>query len=573
VQKRGQVRVVFQRVGQFIARVVAGELRGGKVAHGSWRARRFIEGHPGEQVPVAIALDGRQVGDVLLDVLRVVGFPLGLFAFQAVRADQPQVRRLVSHALDVSLHVRRGGQIKHVGERERSMAAKDASAGSRVSRSSVVVSSEASHRVSLPTWVTTDSPSRNSSPLGRLSRAGSNSKITVFIGVLALDAWYPSLRYDGLTRQAAFSASTKPPTLRRLPMTVLLNNAAARRWARYGLVLVAAAALINMAMGAPRRADRSRPARGGAVTAIPRPVPPTARSLFIVAPERFHDVLTPFVEHKKQRFSTRLVSLEQVLRTMTGADDPEKLKRYLYQAWRQSGLGYALLVGDVDVLPVRYMVLDRITPAAFDYAFYPSDLYYSDLARPDGAFDDWNARKNGFHAGYFGEVRGEKNKTDGLNFDDIDYRPDIAVGRWPVSTPEEAQIVAEKTMRYERDLFAGTKPGRNRGALFHVGGWVDARGLADDLAARLASARWRVEKRLYKDDRRDPQTPPPDEGATVRPVERRGRPRRPHRARIGPHLGRLFRPGAPRSGSQRRPASRDDLRGMLHGAPGDPAAL
>ena len=67
-----------------------------------------------------------------------------------------------------------------------------------------------------------------------------------------------------------------------------------------------------------------------------------------------------------------------------------------------------LLVGDVDVMPVRFMVLDRVTPAAFDYAFYPSDLYYADLAKADGSFEDWNARKEG-HAGYFGEVRREQN--------------------------------------------------------------------------------------------------------------------------------------------------------------------
>ena len=101
-----------------------------------------------------------------------------------------------------------------------------------------------------------------------------------------------------------------------------------------------------------------------------------------------------------------------------------------------------LLVGDVDVLPVRYMVLDRITPAAFDYAFYPSDLYYADLAKKDGSFEDWNARQDAFHAGYFGEVRGEKNKRDGINYDQIDYLPEVAVGRWPVSTPDEARLVA-----------------------------------------------------------------------------------------------------------------------------------
>jgi len=67
-----------------------------------------------------------------------------------------------------------------------------------------------------------------------------------------------------------------------------------------------------------------------------------------------------------------------------------------------------LLVGDATVLPVRYMVLDRVAPAAFDTAFYPSDLYYADVARNDGSFEDWNGRKDGFHAQYFGEIHGEK---------------------------------------------------------------------------------------------------------------------------------------------------------------------
>ena len=86
------------------------------------------------------------------------------------------------------------------------------------------------------------------------------------------------------------------------------------------------------------------------------------------------------------------------------------------------------------------MVLDRNTPAAFNYAFYPSDLYYADLAKRDGSFEDWNARKKGFHAGYFGEVRGEHFKKDPINYDEIDYRPEIAVGRWPVSTANEIQL-------------------------------------------------------------------------------------------------------------------------------------
>src|SRR5271170_3308497 len=166
-----------------------------------------------------------------------------------------------------------------------------------------------------------------------------------------------------------------------------------------------------------------------------RPGGSATTRLLVIAPESFKDALQPFIAHKGKLLPTEFRSLEAILRENRGADDPEKLKRFLYDEWRGRGLGYALLVGDVDVMPVRYMVLDRVTPAAFDYAFYPSDLYYSDLAKQDGSFDDWNAQKDGFHARYIGEVRGEKNKNDPINFDQVDYRPDVAVGRWPVSTP------------------------------------------------------------------------------------------------------------------------------------------
>ena len=72
------------------------------------------------------------------------------------------------------------------------------------------------------------------------------------------------------------------------------------------------------------------------------------------------------------------MALEEVLALTEGGDDPERLKRYLFHAWKRDGIGYALLVGDVDMLPVRYMTLDRCTREAFDVAFYPADLYYAD---------------------------------------------------------------------------------------------------------------------------------------------------------------------------------------------------
>jgi hypothetical protein len=233
----------------------------------------------------------------------------------------------------------------------------------------------------------------------------------------------------------------------------------------------------------------------------------TTKGLLIVAPQRFEALLLSYVRHKQKQLPTRIESLERILKDTTGVDDPERLKRFLFHQWKESNIGYVLLVGDADILPVRYMVLDRVTAAAFDYAFYPSDLYYSDIARADGSFDDWNARKEDFHSGYFGEVRGEKNKKDPINFDQIDYRPDIAVGRWPVSTADEVRLIAEKTMRYENGL--PNRDDAQRAAFIGVGGWVDTRPLLDRLAASLPVG-WSAEKRYYADAERNDKTLPPD---------------------------------------------------------------
>ena len=247
----------------------------------------------------------------------------------------------------------------------------------------------------------------------------------------------------------------------------------------------------------------------GQTTGSPQPPGRSVRKLLIIAPGAFLPALQDFAAYKQKLLPTELLSLESILKATSGVDDPEKLKRFLHNEWSQHNLGYALLVGDVDVMPVRYMVLDRVTPAAYDYAFYPSDLYYSDLAKADGSFDDWNANKDGFHAGYFGEVRGEKNKQDPINFDHVDYLPDIAVGRWPVSTPEEVRLVAAKTMAYEQSVLANDSPHLHRAAFIATGGWVDSRSLLDSLAAKLTNT-WQIEKRFYSDAGDQARTAPPN---------------------------------------------------------------
>ncbi len=272
--------------------------------------------------------------------------------------------------------------------------------------------------------------------------------------------------------------------------------------------------------GAPSRVAAEEVATGDAAAR-----PAEAAALAVVVPRAFLPALEAYLAHRRADLPVETAVLEEVLQG-AGADDPERLKRWLHAAWQDRSVRYALLVGDAGVLPVRYMTLDRVHPPAFDTAFYPSDLYYADVARADGSFDDWNGNREGHHAGYFGEVHGEHHKDPPMNFDGIHYLPELAVGRWPVRTAEEAAIVAAKTIAFERALLSergeagDPAPGPGFGSagrrvVFAVGGgWVDARGRFDRLQAELGEG-WSAERLYYRDAGKESDLPLPVEAEIV----------------------------------------------------------
>ena len=219
-----------------------------------------------------------------------------------------------------------------------------------------------------------------------------------------------------------------------------------------------------------------------------------------VVPAAWKEEMAPWLELRRRDFQVELLVLEEELARGRGADAPERLKRRLWERWKAEGLDYVLLVGDADTLPVRFMVLDRRTEAAFDTAFYPSDLYYADLAEEDGSFEDWNDWSEGHHAGWFGEVRGETDKSGPIDRDGVHYLPEAAVGRWPVSNREELRAVLGKTLAWEER--------RPEATLFlaHAAGWVDARPRLDLLSAAWRTAGWEVETALYGRTEPDPET-------------------------------------------------------------------
>ncbi|MBM4112092.1 MAG: hypothetical protein FJ253_01770 [Phycisphaerae bacterium] len=274
-----------------------------------------------------------------------------------------------------------------------------------------------------------------------------------------------------------------------------------------GLAFVAGASALALSCAAP-------PAANAAVAPRQDQGP---RPHLVIAPERFREALAPYLAWRAgtpQNDGVVFASLESILGDAppSDRDSPERLKRFLFDRWRRGALGTCLLVGDGDTIPVRFMTLDRSDAAAANWAFYPSDLYYADLAEADGEFESWNGRRDDFHDRYFGEVHGESNKSGPINADACDLDPEIAVGRWPVSNADDAAAIVRKTIEWEQSTgarfgarggadagHAGGEPTATNGgsaapdtplggAIFAVGGWVDVRSRARAISTTLDRA-------------------------------------------------------------------------------------
>ncbi len=169
--------------------------------------------------------------------------------------------------------------------------------------------------------------------------------------------------------------------------------------------------------------------------------------LLILAHEDFCDALKPLKAHKDNTgLSTYIQSWQNINRGFgsQGRDEAERIKRALTFYEKYCHTSYVMLVGDSDLFPVRYTMTDRNTTVAFHRAFYATDLYYADLYKADGNFDNWDSNNDG----YFGELHGST-ITGTINFDKVNLIPDIAVGRVPASTVTEVSTYVNKVISYE----------------------------------------------------------------------------------------------------------------------------
>lgn len=128
----------------------------------------------------------------------------------------------------------------------------------------------------------------------------------------------------------------------------------------------------------------------------------------------------------------KIETVEDIYDKYTGASHQIKIKKCIYD-YKQQGLEYVLLGGDVDIVPAQGCY-GKVTNSeeAFEDFHIPTDLFYSLF---DGDFA-WNADGDSI----IGEIE------DNVSFLFDNY---VAISRLPVSTPQEVEIVVQKTINYE----------------------------------------------------------------------------------------------------------------------------
>ncbi|HUS99214.1 MAG TPA: C25 family cysteine peptidase [Candidatus Thermoplasmatota archaeon] len=185
--------------------------------------------------------------------------------------------------------------------------------------------------------------------------------------------------------------------------------------------------------------------------------------LIIICPLQFVLPLQRLAEHKNMiGVRTRIIPLAQIYRNYLGYDRPEQIKYFIKDAVESWGTHYVLLVGGLKShligkprdnintgtrdwhLPVRYTNLwDDDT--VYDPGFI-SDLYYADIYDGQGSFCNWNSFDDGVYGGW---THAEKSGPPNYPPDEIDFYPDIYLGRLPCRNIIEVHTIVKKIIAYE----------------------------------------------------------------------------------------------------------------------------
>jgi len=179
--------------------------------------------------------------------------------------------------------------------------------------------------------------------------------------------------------------------------------------------------------------------------------------MVVIGPRIFKNSIKPLIEHKNNHGvstffkSTESICKPQIFGGYKGRDDAEKVKYFIKNAIEDYGIKYVLFIGGMKgqffrwYVPVRYSHLDDLSWLQnFTELTYLTDLYFADIYKEGGEFDDWDSNGNGIFAEMKWRLNFINTSIDLKRVDILDLVPDVYLGRIPCRTIKEVKIIVNK---------------------------------------------------------------------------------------------------------------------------------
>ncbi|KKK65288.1 hypothetical protein LCGC14_2975670, partial [marine sediment metagenome] len=152
--------------------------------------------------------------------------------------------------------------------------------------------------------------------------------------------------------------------------------------------------------------------------------------MLIIIPNNsdFNNTVKPLMEWKNEKGVKTIILSNFSL--YEGRDDAERIRNMIKSYYAKENIQWVLLAGDTDVLPIRMVYnpdVDRWMESQSESVggeyYKPTDFYYADLS------GTWDSDEDG--------EWGESPEDNEYGIDEIDWTPDVYVGRFPASSVEE----------------------------------------------------------------------------------------------------------------------------------------
>lgn len=204
--------------------------------------------------------------------------------------------------------------------------------------------------------------------------------------------------------------------------------------------------------------EASAPARGGAAPAVVSAFPKGKAEPFrplqlpsvlgspvaylIITSDALAPAFQPLADWKTETGLPAAIRTTSFIRQQypSAADDAERIRLFIRDAYARWGTKWVLLGGDTDIIPTRQAIT-----LFYGGESIATDLYFSCL---DG---NWDADGD--------SIYGEGYSSASDPGDGCDLLPEVYVGRAPVLTVADAQVFVDKTLQYTKTPLGGYEQG------------------------------------------------------------------------------------------------------------------